>query len=221
MGAKGKIEIDKKFMMKIKRKYSPIPENDFERSMESTRSLISFAQTRGRMLKDILDQANKIIFRNTTFREVSIGLKSEDDELFRFVVFLGLGPAAKAAHSSVAYTLEEMYQTDKYPGIMLSETCEYCISEGVEYEEIDIKMFNRPSILAENRKLGDEFLEGDYIDFLIYGRAKNLLGWVEVGRAQDGKLPPRVDIRFIELIALVLGVIIEQFREKDLRFESK
>jgi len=166
------------------------------------------------MLKPILEETMKIIYHNTVFREISIGLKSEDDGLFRFKAYLGLGPAAQTAHSQVAYHLEEMFETDKYPGIMLSETCEFCISEGAEYDDVEKKMFNRPSILATGRKLSDEFFEGDYIDFLIYGHNKELLGWIEVGKTKDGKLPPRIDIYYIETIASILGTIMDRFKKK-------
>lgn len=75
-------------------------------------------------------------------------------------------------------------------------------------------MIERPSIvlaiLKKKRGNMDEFIEVDYFDIYIYGRDSRFIGWIELANARDGKLPARQTLKWIELIASVLGSIIKR-----------
>jgi len=90
--------------------------------------------------------------------------------------------------------------------VMIGKLAQHNPFEGLPEWEKDL--FGRTYQLGEKRTSYDEFHEGDYIDFWIYGSNDDLIGWIELTRSGDGKLPSRTSVRWIELIADVLGSII-------------
>ncbi len=200
--------IDTRFRAYIETAYSPIPRDQFEKIIDNYLTLIESAGERKQPLDAVLDQTCKIIFRLFGFREILIGLKSRDDFLYRYVKLFGSGQESMDVYRKVKYTTEDMISQERFPHFKMGRLSELDPVEGLpEYEK---DLFARKYQLGESRKSQDEFHEGDYIDVWIRGSSGDLVGWIELLSPSDGKLPPRSTVRWIELLASVLGIIISQ-----------
>lgn len=207
--------LDRNFSSFLRTRYSPIPKDDIEKVIDGIASITELAHERNQTLKSVLDSAARVIYRLFEFKEIAIGLKSEKDGLYRYDVLLGFKKESELAHRRLIYEESDMVNNAEYPGVTVGKLSEYCTSEALEYERDDMETFNRPIIVTQERKSHEEFLEGDYIDFYIYGYNNELIGWIEVGRTGDGKLPNRSSIRYIELIASILAIFVQKDRAKN------
>jgi hypothetical protein len=200
--------IDPKFKTYIENTYSPIPRDQFEKIIDNYLTLIESAGERKLPLDAVLDQTCKIIFRLFGFREVLIGLKSRDDFHYRYVKLFGASQESSEVYRKIRYTTEDMISQEKFPHFKTGRLSELDPVEGLpEYEK---ELFTRKFQLGESRKSHDEFHEGDYMDFWVRGTSGDLVGWIEVLNPSDGKLPPRSTVRWIELLASILGIAISQ-----------
>lgn len=200
--------IDSQHRAYIENTYYPVPKDQQEKIIDSLLSLLELAGERRRTLRDILDQTCKTIFRLFSFREISIGLKSREDFLYRYEALFGHGKEAMDSMRKIKYTYEDMVSQDKFPHIKMGKLSELNPVEGLP--EWERELFSRPSRLEVKREAQDEFHEGDYIDVWIYGNNRDLVGWIELGDPMDGKLPERATVRWIELTAAILGSIISE-----------
>jgi len=206
MAPKTGTTIDIQYKTYLDNTYSPIPKDQTEKIIDSIMSLIEMARNKRQPLDAVLDHASRMIFRNFNFHEVTIGLKSREDSSYRYHVCFGQRRDIAERMKKIKYTEEDMLSQDKYPFVMMGKLAQLNPFEGLPEWEKDL--FGRTYQLGEKRTSHDEFHEGDYIDFWIYGGNDELIGWIELTRPSDGKLPSRASVRWIELIADVLGSII-------------
>lgn len=107
------------------------------------------------------------------------------------------------------YKDEEMADPKKYPvGVYISKYSEYSMIETHPYREGEEESFNRPLKLKPERPSPDDFVEGDYIQIYFYGAKNDYLGWIELSGPKSGKIPPRSTIKWIELIAQIMGTFV-------------
>jgi len=210
-----KIEFDQNFASLIKKKYSLIPEDDLENKIDGIQRFISYANERGRPIRSVVEQTARIIYRLFNFKEVSIILRSESDGLFRYEALIGFRKESEMANRKLSFAYDDIIDSAKFPHIKLGKNAEYHLSENLIIEEGTKERYNRPFILSKEREFPDEFMEGDYIDIDIPGSNRELFGWIELGNTRDGKLPPRSHIRWIELMANILGILIQQEKIKN------
>lgn len=206
MSPKSSTTVDGQFKTYLDNTYSTIPKDQTEKIIDSIMSLAEMARNKKTSLDTVLDQACRMIFRLFNFHEVCIGLKSREDSFYRYRAFFGQRKDILERMRKIKYTEEDMFSPDKYPFVMIGKLAQLNPFEGLPEWEKDL--FGRTFQLGEKRVSNDEFHEGDYIDFWIYGAERELIGWIEITRTGDGKIPPRTTIRWIELIADVLGSII-------------
>ena len=60
----------------------------------------------------------------------------------------------------------------------------------------------------------EDCLEADYIDVHIFGGKDDLVGWIEASGTLTGKLPDVNAIRWMEMIASILGVALSHRQSK-------
>lgn len=159
--------------------------------------------------QQILNSAARLIFRYLDFTQVMIGLRSKEDGLFRHVVILGRTPTAKESLMKLAYTRDEMRVCKRYPGLVISKYCEFSIREDKPFSAEEINAFNRPKLLSKKRDTLLEMGEGDYIDVYIYDGKDDMVGWMELSNPKDGKAPSREMVRWLEMFAQILGLILK------------
>lgn len=199
--------IDRHYRAFIENTYTPVPKDDFEKMIDSILTLVDMGHDRKQPLSLTLDFAAKMLFRMFKFREIAIGLKDKKDGLFRYEIILGFRKEVEDRYHRTAYTHEDMVSTEKYHSIRMGRTAEFFPVEGVVQEESDL--FNRPFQLGAQRKAQDDFHEGDYIDVFMFSQNREPIGWFELANPMGDKLPPRSDIRSIELIVGICSSIVE------------
>jgi len=200
--------VDSQYKTLIERGYAPIPRDQLEKIIEGIFGIIETSNDRRNSLKSILEQVAKTIFRLFEFDEIGIGLKSRRDGLYRYEVLFGYRGVIVDDFKKIAYTYDDMVSYDKFPFIKTGKYSDLNPVEGLPDEEKHL--FNRPFELQEKRDLPDEFHEGDYIDFWMYGYNKEIIGWFELSSPRNRKLPPRATIRWIELIANICSSIVQR-----------
>lgn len=186
-------------------------ENRFDPSIEKTEEqkiIESIMDLTSKHQKDsigsLLLDAAMMISKQFEFKEISIGLKDKSDGLFKYAVALGCMPAIQEAHKKIAYTLNDMKDSTKYPNIVIGRISELIIDSPEE----ELKTFNRPALIHKKRNTIDEFLEGDYIDLFMYGGGDEMIGWVEIAAPKDGKIPDKIKMLRLELTVTIISRIL-------------
>jgi len=200
---KGK-QIDQKFEFFIRKRFNYIPENEHQQMIMDIKNWISSSNKFRKSLRDFLDYAARTMYRLFKFKEISIGVKDQNDGLYRYVTVIGFTKKAEKAQRAKTYTFDEISDYEKYQGIKLSATSDFCVAD--EMKEV----YNRPLELYKDRALMEEFAEGDYIDISIYDSESQLIGWIELANPIDGKIPTKETLLLMELFASILGVILER-----------
>lgn len=207
--------IDNQHKMLIEKAYSPLPRDQQEKIIEGIFGILEAARDRKNTLKTILEQVAKTTFRLFEFDEIGIGLKNRKDGLYRYEVLFGYRNEIVDDFKKIAYTYEDMVSYDRFPFIKTGKYSDLNPVEGLPKEEQHL--FNRQYDLQEKRELPDEFHEGDYVDFWMYGYNKEIIGWIELASPRNRKLPPRSTVRWIELIACICSsIVMRKWAEEDL-----
>jgi len=155
------------------------------------------------LLEDVVDAVNKLFW----LKEVTIGLRDLDGK-YRYKVMCGLRPDAWAAHKQLAYTLEEFSDPKYYRGRQLSKHTKVFLAEDKPFVDEEVDTFTRPILLKTTRTSADNCIEGDYFDTHIFGENEELIGWIEITGTKAGKFPDPTTLRWIELLALIIGIAI-------------
>jgi len=196
---------DAEFAKHIRRIYSKVPENEIERIIDAINDLFTKTQESRYSIEPFLTDIAKIISRRFGFQKVAIGLK-DPDGMFRLKGFVGFTRSAEEAQRKIPYTYDEMVGQNSWPGIEIGKQCEFTMERVSEEER---KTYNRPSLLGKGRTSLEEFREGDCIEiYMCMGSREETIGWIELYNSKDAKLPDRFTIKWIELIASILGRII-------------
>ena len=190
----------------IREKYSSIPQNENELASDAIRRFTVDLMNQ-KDADHVLEDAATIIYTIFGFKEVLIGLKGSNG-LFRYRVIMGHSMKAREAIAKAEYRIEEMSHSEEFPGITMSNLCEFNLKEDLPDNATEIRQFNRPSELSKERAYVDEMMEGDYLDVYIYGANDEMLGWIEVSYPSDGRFPSRETVRGLELLASIIGLAL-------------
>ena len=195
--------------------YSLTPRDELERIIDDFISVTERGSDGRTTLHQILEMSARIIFRRFGFGEVSVGLKSRKDGLYRYEFTLGLRKDVELSFKQATYDKDDMVSHDRFPFIRTGRLSELDPIEGLPEKERE--MFNRPFSLESPRRSRDDFHEGDYFDVWMMDGNKGIIGWFELSSPKDGKMPPRVSIRWIEVLASICAsIILERWSEEDL-----
>lgn len=193
----------------LKKEYNSLTGTDEIRMMQGLQSLIDLNSNK-HSLKSMLHEAAMILHRLFPFRELSIGIKSPSDGLYRYVELIGFAPAAKNEHLKLNYTYDQMVDQEAYPYITISKYTAFRYAEHPSVEVLERDAFSRPSLLSAQRKSKDEMLEADYFDIYMFDHKDTLIGWIEVAQPKDGIIPSMRTIRWLEMFAIVLSPHLEE-----------
>lgn len=197
----------------IREKYSSIPQNENELAFDAIRRFTADLM-REDDVDQILQDAATIIYTIFGFKEVLIGLKGRNG-LFRYRVIMGHSKKAAEAIAKAEYQIEEMVHSEEFPGITMSNLCEFNLKEDLPDNATEIRQFNRPAELAKERTSTVDMMEGDYLDVYIYGADDEMLGWIEVSYPSDGRFPTREAVRELEIIASIIGLALSHLELPD------
>lgn len=195
--------------------YSVVPKDEQERIIDNIVTILEVTQDRKQTLKSVFELVAKIVSRVFGFREVAIGLKDRAADIWKYEVLYGFQAETEAKIMRVRYSRADMVSPETYPNVKTGRTSELNPVEGMPVTETDA--YNRPFRWGQPRRSMDEFHAGDFLDFWMYDSRKEIIGWIEVSSPLTGKLPPRTDVRWIEMIAMICANFVRQrWLEEDL-----
>lgn len=185
--------------------YSKIPQDSDERMMDQIRRILMRNLIGANCDIAFLNDVAKLIHRLFNFSEVTIGFKDRSDNLYKYIVLSGVRKETEIATRKLQYTYQDMIDHIKYPRIRLSEFCEFFPGEYRIFHEGEYETYGRPSLLGQKRNSIEDMIEGDYFCVYMYGERNELIGWFELGRTNDMKMPSRATMKRLEFFAAVIG----------------
>lgn len=194
-------QIDGQLRQYIESRYSPIARDDQEKFIEALVGLTELGGDRKQTMRSFFEQVTRLIFRFFAFNEIVMGLYDRKRKDWYVESVFGFRSEIAAEYKRLRYSREEMVGQDRFPYISIGRTSAFGPVEGLP--ESERKLFSRPYAAGVSRKDLDEFHEGDYIDVLMYDPHKNVVGWIELSAPRGGKLPSRMTVMWIEVIASV------------------
>lgn len=157
---------------------------------------------------ELLEVAANIVYKQFKLKEVSIGLKSPKDGMYRYEVMAGMNSGIWQAHEDLSYSQDDFFRNDMYKGTTISKYSKILLAEDSPYQAGEEDTFNRQEMLTAKRHSIDDYIEGDYLDVLIYGVNDEFIGWIEVAGTWSSKIPDAQTIRCLEVLACALGAML-------------
>ena len=157
-------------------------------------------------LHSFLQEAADAIRMKIGVKEVTIGLRSSSDGMFKYEVMSGLHEDSWEAHKKLAYTYEQFFSQETYKFMQISKYTRLYLAEDNPYGAGEEGTYHKDIMLGSARRSLDDTIEGDYIDILILGKGEELMGWIEISGMQNGKFPDAQTIKSIELLASAMAI---------------
>jgi hypothetical protein len=192
----------------LKEGYSGNPKDADENLMSAIISLTQRSVGQ-ESLDPVLKDTVRTVHRLFDFQFVAISLK-ERDGLFRYKAQLGLTMDQEKSYFDITYSPEDLFDDSSFPSTAVSDLTRFYMAENSPYKESEVGSYARPTHLADKRARADDMVEGDYIDIYIKDWKKEVIGYFELASTRGKKLPSRSNIRWLELIATLLGVLISK-----------
>ena len=191
---------------KLRFDYTYASKESTDRLLDSLSDLLDHFKAPRKNVTAFLQDAAQLIHKHLRIKEVSIGVRSPFDGMYRYHVMAGMREFVWQGHKELAYTKEDFGDFTKWGGYTISEFTRLFLFEEKPYLESEKSTFDAQMGQRMRRKSPDAYIEGDYLDVYIHGRNKEIVGWIETGGTWDGKLPDAQAIRWLEFMASILAV---------------
>jgi hypothetical protein len=178
------------------------------KSLEVFTTLLEHFEKPQISLHDMIQEATQIIQKQFRLRWVMIGLKSRVDGKYRYEVHTGMRDDAWKRQSTKVYKYDDFNMTNNYIAGEISPLTRVYLEEDNPLPKEDEIVVNRPALLKQRRRLAEDTLEADFIDTLIVGPNKDLLGWIEYPGTLTNKFPDPLMIRYIEVVSSIIAAAI-------------
>ncbi len=160
-------------------------------------------------IQDFLTQMADLISRRFGIASVSIAVWDPKDKLYHYKAVNGIDEEVIEEYKRIAYTSEQINDDRTYPGHEISSQTKVYLTEDHPYAPGEEFSYRRPGLIGMKRRALTDSLEADYMDFYFYDRNKEILGWIETSGTRLRKLPDAASIRWIELIAIIVGQAVQ------------
>jgi len=192
----------------LKTEYFGAPKDQTENIMSAVISLASRSLGE-ESAENVLKDALRNIHRLFDFQDVAIAIKDRDG-MFRYKVQLGLSVEAEKKYFEIEYSPADLFDDTSFPSTAVSEITRFYMAENAPYKADEVGSYSRPMHLSDKRMMANDMIEGDYIDIYIRDWKNEVIGYLELAATRGKKLPTRDTIRWLELIATLLGLIISK-----------
>lgn len=193
---------------KLKQDYALGGRDPGIRHLDSLHSLVKYLVQTNPKLDEMLRETARLIYNQFSIKEVSIAIRSNSNGLYRYVAQHGMRANVWAAHSKITYTAADLKDTSKYRPFVVSHSTNLYLAEDNPYGPEEMDTFSEHMMKQSVRKSDTDSIEGDYIDIFFYGPRDEVLGWIELSSTWDNKIPDAATIRYLELVASILGIAV-------------
>ncbi len=206
--ASGKVVPPSEVAMKMKLDYTHGLRDHTSKLLESLLAMTAKLEKPGFDLRAILQEAAETISRQLSISSVAIGLWNPAIQRYKYETVVGLNPESVKGFMALSYTKDELIDPKTYPHHDISRMTKAFLGEEHPYAANEEFSYNKPILLGMNRYSVDESLEADYLCVFFHGPGDEILGWMDISGTRGKKLPDSTTIRWIELIAQMLGLAV-------------
>ena len=192
----------------MKREYDFAARDQFDKSLDVIQKHIEELSRPDLDIKNLVEFTVKMIYRQFHIKEVSIGLKSESDGLFRYVTMMGMRANVWTEHQKLTYDQDSLFDEKVYKFTNISKYSKLFLAENEPYDADEKGTYSEHLMSSSKRRHLDDSIEGDYLDMLILNGRGQLSGWIEVNGTWEGKLPTVNTIKCLEVVASLIGVAL-------------
>lgn len=176
------------------------------KALESIVGLCSKIEESNLSIEDLMKETADLIMKHFGIRSIAIASKDHHDGLYRYKVVVGVDQETVEGFKKLVYTQEQALDPGTYPSHEISTHTRLYLGEDHPYADGEEFTYRVPSLIGiEKRRSLTDSIEADYVDFFMYGPDKDLLGWIEASGTKMRKLPDATTLRWLELIAYILG----------------
>lgn len=193
---------------KIRYDYAFAHKDPSNRILDTLMKLTAEGLKPGKDLVQLLNEVAAMIDRHLQIRTTTIGIRDPKDGMYRYVAMSGLPDDQWQAHKVLSYSFQDLFDQSKYRSSSISGLTKLFMVEDSPYNPDEISTYNSRLSSAMIRRSAEDCNEGDYFDIHIVGPGDKLLGWIEISGTSHGKMPGAHVIRWIEMIATVLGLVL-------------
>lgn len=162
----------------------------------------------GKDVVQLLNEVAAMIDKHLQIRTTTIGIRDPKDGLYRYVAMSGLPADQWQAHKVLSYSFQDFFDQAKYRSSTISGLTKLFMVEDSPYNPDEVSTYNERLSSAMVRRSAEDCNEGDYFDIHIVGPGDRLIGWIEISGTSHGKMPDANVLRWIEMIATVLGLVL-------------
>jgi hypothetical protein len=203
--------------MKIKMDYARLQKDPGIRALDSILELMTHLKKPSIDVRDLLEDALKLMYRQLHIKEITVGLRDPSDGLYRYVAQQGVRDEIWEGHKELVYKADSFTGRGKWKGTPISKNSILYLVEDQPYAEGEKNTYQEHLSRVSKRRTLEDSIEGDYLDVHITGANGEILGWFEASSIWDGKLPSANTIRWMELIADIVAIAISRERESGLQ----
>jgi len=143
---------------------------------------------------------------------VAIGVWDPTDRLYKYRAIAGFDKESEDGYKKLAYTKEQLLDPSVYPSYEISKHTRLFLAEDHPYAEGEEFTYRRPGLIGMKRRDPTDSMEADYLDSFCYGPDGEVLAYIEISGTRMRRLPDTATIRWMELMAVILGVAIQRKR---------
>jgi signal transduction histidine kinase len=159
-------------------------------------------------LEALLQKIVKTVSETYGLAKVHIGIRNDDTGLFEIRAVYGYDPETERQIKRVKYTKERM-EKDLRPELKIGRNAYYVPAENWEPDEEDMVFVSHPERMDRARSAPDDWLECDYIDFLMHEKDGSMLGYLEIDEPDSQKVPSEEILKAIEVFADLAAIAIQ------------
>ena len=156
----------------------------------------------------LLESIVKTVAESFGLSAVTMGIRNKETGLFEVRAVYGYEPPLDESIRRVKYTKERMTR-DLRPEFLIGRNTYYVPSESWELDEEDLLFVRHPERTENARRFPDEWHENDYIDFLMYDRTGELIGFLEIDEPDNHKVPDDNTLKAIEVFSDLASIAIQ------------
>lgn len=205
-----KVVSAKDVVLKMKLEYSRGVKDQTTRGLEAVSSLCWEFERPKLDLEGFMREVAETVLKLFSIESVAIGMRDPADNLYKYRVVSGLDREVEEGYKKLKYTKEQLFAPATYPSYEISKHTRLFLSEDHPYAEGEEFTYRRPGLLGMKRRTVTDSLEADYLDFLFYDRSGEILGFIETSGTRMKKLPDAPTIKWIELFAGILGIVVQR-----------
>lgn len=156
----------------------------------------------------LLQKIVKSVAETFKLSAATIGIRNKDSGLFEVRAVHGYDDATTERIRRVKYAPERMSR-DLRPEFLIGKKTYYVPGEAWEPEAEDMLFVKHPENVESSRRSAEDWQENDYIDFLMYDKNGDLLGFLEVDEPDNHKVPDDDTLKAIEIFSDLASIAIQ------------